>query len=113
MSRFFGRGRHLLAAVLGRTSSYLVGKSPRKRRHRHLARLAVEQFEPRTLLTGPPMADMMAVMNLVPDAAVTDTAVQNGNWTSPSTWKSGQLPANNANVLIPMGLPVPLDALQT
>jgi hypothetical protein len=56
---------------------------------------------------------MTAVMNLVPNSAVTDTAVQNGAWSSPSTWQSGHLPADNANVLVPAGLAVTVDTAET
>src|SRR5262245_12789698 len=89
--------------------SPLARKSHNKRSRPLAVSLRVEQFDPRKLIDG--NAYMMAVMNLVPDAAVTDTAVQNGAWSNPSTWQSGQLPANNANVLIPMGLSVTVDNL--
>jgi hypothetical protein len=108
MRKFVGFVRQ---AFLGRFS-----RSPLRcpgGRQRNRARLAVEQFEPRDLPSGMPMADMTAVMNLVPDAAVTDTAVQSGNWSSPGTWAGGHLPGNNANVLIPMGLSVTVDAVET
>jgi hypothetical protein len=78
---------------------------------RRPVRLALEEFEPRTLLSG--MTDMQAVMNLVPDSAITDTAAVNGNWSSPSTWASGHVPAAKANVDIPMGLTVTVDTAIT
>jgi hypothetical protein len=61
---------------------------------RQAARLVLEEFEPRTLLSG--TSDMTAAMNLVPDSAITDTAAVNGNWSSPSTWARGHVPGANA-----------------
>ena len=36
----------------------------------------------------------------MPDSAVTDRAVQNGNWSDPNTWLNHQVPASGANVWI-------------
>jgi hypothetical protein len=60
-----------------------------------------------------PMGDMNAALALVPNSTVTNTAVQSGSWSSPSTWKGGQVPGANANVLIPIGLAVTVDGVET
>lgn len=50
---------------------------------------------------------------LVPGAAVTHEAVQSGEWDQPSTWQDGVIPTDEANVLIPHGLTVTLDSVET
>jgi hypothetical protein len=59
------------------------------------------------LLTG--LTDMQAVLALVPNAAVTNTAVHSGAWSQASTWLGGHIPAANANVLISTGVTVTLN----
>jgi hypothetical protein len=54
------------------------------------------------------MADMMA---LVPLANVTDTANVSGNWSNPSTWQSGHVPASGANVEVPAGVILTVDGV--
>jgi hypothetical protein len=54
--------------------------------------------------------DMAAVLALVPDAAVTATAAHSGNWSDPATWQNSAVPTAGANVLIPAGATVTLDA---
>src|SRR5689334_177141 len=53
-------------------------------------------------------AEHLEMLELVPDSAVTHTAVRDGYWADKSTWKDGALPANDANVLIPAGTRVML-----
>jgi hypothetical protein len=59
------------------------------------------------------MAEQQAVLDLVPDAGVTATAAQDGNWSNPGTWLGGKLPIAGDNVLIPEGLTVTVDSVQT
>lgn len=54
-------------------------------------------------------AEHMDMLALIPDSAITHTAVQDGSWSEKSTWKDGKLPAADANVLIPKGKTVTLD----
>jgi hypothetical protein len=49
---------------------------------------------------------------LVPDAAVTDTLIHSGNWSTPGNWSSG-VPKDGDNVLIPFGLSVTVDGDET
>jgi hypothetical protein len=51
-----------------------------------------------------------AMLNLVPHATATHTAVKNGSWFDPNTWKGGIVPTNGAKVLIPKGINVNYDA---
>jgi hypothetical protein len=68
--------------------------------------LRCEELEPRVVLSS---SEKTAVLNLVPDAAVTNTAVQSGNWSDPGTWSGGVVPGAGANVLIPKGVTVTVD----
>lgn len=54
-------------------------------------------------------AEHMDLLGLIPDSAITHTAVQDGLWSDKNTWKDGLLPAADANVLIPKGKTVTLD----
>jgi hypothetical protein len=54
-------------------------------------------------------AEHMDLLALVPDAAVSHTAIRDGAWSDKNTWKDGRLPAADANVLIPKGKTVTLD----
>ncbi len=56
----------------------------------------------------PQYYEHMALMNLVSDSDVTDTAVQDGDWSEAQTW-GGDLPAEGARILIPEGLSVRVD----
>jgi hypothetical protein len=58
-------------------------------------------------------AEHMDMLHLVPHAEVTHTAVRDGRWSDPGTWKDGKLPAANANVLVPGGKTVTLDEVLT
>jgi hypothetical protein len=57
------------------------------------------------------MMEPQEALALVPSSAVTDTVVQSGSWSQPSTWQGGHVPGPNANVLIPTGLTVTLDTV--
>lgn len=54
-------------------------------------------------------AEHLESLELVPNAAVTHAAVQDGLWSEKATWKGSVLPEFNANVLIPTGKTVTLD----
>lgn len=47
-----------------------------------------------------------AVLNLVPHQSATHIAVRNGSWLDSQTWRNGQIPDNNARVLIPENIHV-------
>jgi len=42
-------------------------------------------------------------------ALITDTAVQSGDWSNPSTWSTNRVPGNDAKVLIPTKITVTYD----
>src|SRR4051812_39943889 len=77
-----------------------------------------EALETRRLLHSAPhnpamMDEHMAMMALVPDDAVTDAAVRSGAWSDGATWRSGKAPAAEANVLVPAGLTVTVDGVNS
>lgn len=47
-----------------------------------------------------------ALFNLVPHAAATHVAVADGDWFDPATWAGGEVPGDDARVLIPKGVAV-------
>ncbi|ERT07318.1 G8 domain protein [Lyngbya aestuarii BL J] len=51
----------------------------------------------------------MALLDLVPDSKATHVAVNNGSWFDANTWKNGQIPDNQANVVITDGVQVTYD----
>ncbi|MEM6468396.1 MAG: dockerin type I domain-containing protein [Planctomycetota bacterium] len=51
----------------------------------------------------------MAVMNLVPTSAVTNTVVASGNWSDPSVWSGNQLPQDGAAIHIPACMTLNVD----
>ncbi len=61
---------------------------------------------------SPQMREHMAVFDLVKESAVTHTAVQDGDWSDASTW-GGSLPNSEARVLIPAGITVTVDSINT
>src|SRR5687767_14158357 len=80
--------------------------------------VAFETLERRQLLDGLPhpndpvlQNEHLAVMALVPDAAMTHTVVQSGAWSNPATWAGGAVPTADADVLIPVGLSATVDAV--
>ncbi|MCM1981756.1 G8 domain-containing protein [Lyngbya confervoides] len=52
----------------------------------------------------------MGLLNLLPHGAETHRAVNSGSWFHASTWLNGQIPGENARVLIPVGIEVIYDA---
>jgi hypothetical protein len=100
-----------------KSSSALGGRHPADFR----AALSCEALESRLLLSGNMpgggvmgnnpvlMAEHQAMLDLVPYASVTRTAVHSGAWSDPHTWQGGLLPNAGANVLIPMGITVTVD----
>lgn len=52
------------------------------------------------------MAEHMAAMNLAPRGAATHVAIGDGDWFDPSTWSNGEVPGDDARVLIPEGVSV-------
>lgn len=53
------------------------------------------------------MADEhMAAMNLAPRGAATHVAIGNGDWFDPIIWSNGEVPGDDARVLIPDGVTV-------
>jgi hypothetical protein len=54
-------------------------------------------------------AEHTDMLSLVPRSAATHTAVGDGRWSDPATWKDGKLPTADADVLIPKGKTVTVD----
>ncbi|MCF3974606.1 Ig-like domain-containing protein [Paracoccus salsus] len=52
------------------------------------------------------MAGHMAALNLVSRGDATHVAVNHGDWNDPSIWHNGQVPGDDARVLIPEGISV-------
>lgn len=50
-----------------------------------------------------------AAHNLITSGNATHTAIKNGSWFSPSTWKGGRVPGANAKIIIPKGINVTYD----
>jgi hypothetical protein len=55
------------------------------------------------------MAMMEAMLALVPVGEATHVAVNNGSWFDPNTWANGQVPGEDAKVVIPQGIEVIYD----
>ncbi len=51
----------------------------------------------------------MALLDLAPDSKATHIAINQGSWFDANTWKNGQIPNNQANVIIPDGVQVTYD----
>ena len=47
------------------------------------------------------MGGHQTFLDLVPHEAATHVAIKNGHWFNPSTWQNGQVPGDDADVLIP------------
>ncbi|NJK28138.1 MAG: hypothetical protein HC925_06080, partial [Coleofasciculaceae cyanobacterium SM2_3_26] len=54
-------------------------------------------------------AEHMALLDLVPHAAATHRAVNNGSWFDPNTWEGKRIPSAGARVLIPEGISLTYD----
>lgn len=54
-----------------------------------------------------------ALLDLLPIGAETHRAVAPGNWSSPATWRGGLVPGDGALVIIPDGLAVIVDRVDT
>ena len=59
----------------------------------------------------PHSPDHAALENLIAGATPTHTTVKSGAWSDPTTWKNGQVPGNDANVLIAQGTAVTYDQI--
>ncbi|MBU2994045.1 G8 domain-containing protein [Octadecabacter sp. 1_MG-2023] len=57
------------------------------------------------------MAEHMAAMDLTPRDEATHIAVSDGDWFDANTWHNGEVPSDDARVLIPEGLSVNYDDL--
>jgi hypothetical protein len=57
------------------------------------------------------VADHMAAMDLAPRDEATHIAVTDGDWFDTSTWHNGEVPPDDARVLIPEGISVNYDDL--
>lgn len=51
----------------------------------------------------------LALFELIRYADITHMAVASGDWSSPATWSGGQVPGDDARVLIPLGVEVSVD----
>ncbi len=56
-------------------------------------------------------SEHLALLDLVPHNAATHVAVKNGSWFDATTWANGQVPGNDARVLIPEGMTVDYDGI--
>jgi hypothetical protein len=54
-------------------------------------------------------AEHMALLDLIRPEDATHTAVHDGAWSEPRTWKDGRLPGRGAVVLVPEGMAVTMD----
>src|SRR5262249_24205353 len=52
----------------------------------------------------------MDMLQLVAADDVTHTAIRDGRWSDPATWKEGKTPTANANALVPLGKTVTVDS---
>jgi hypothetical protein len=110
----------ILTQVLDQIRSLVPARrsTRRQRPASRLISLTCDPLEARLLLDGTGMMNpvlqgqMMDVMNLVPDSAVTDMAVTNGGWNDARTWSHG-VPTLNDNVLIPTNVTVTVASVQT
>ncbi len=55
----------------------------------------------------------LALLDLVPHAQATHKAIRNGSWFDPNTWEGGQIPEDDAKVLIPTRLHISYDQEST
>jgi hypothetical protein len=96
--------RLLPLGVLLALGSVLLAAEPPPGRHDH------DADEPPAHPHDPVLqAEHTDMLSLVPRSAATHTAVTDGRWSDPTTWKEGKLPAADADVLIPKGKTVLVD----
>ena len=98
-----GHGRHDAAAT-----NLDVDPTGGTEGHAHSTSNLIDTSLPHTM-TPAMQAQHAALMNLVPAAAATHVAVNNGSWFDPHTWAGGQVPGAHAKVLIPQGVTVEYD----
>jgi hypothetical protein len=100
------RRRWLLRpGILLAIGGILAAVDPAQGRHDHDADEAAAHPHDPVL-----QAEHTDMLSLVPRAAATHTAEADGRWSDPAVWKDGKLPTTNADVLIPTGKTVTLDA---
>jgi hypothetical protein len=83
---------------------FLTAAEPSKGHHDHPASEPIAHPHDPVL-----QAEHMDLLALVPPSDATHTAVRDGRWSDPATWKDRKLPTADANVLIPKGKTVTLD----
>jgi hypothetical protein len=94
----------LTLAILLTAGSMLVAADPPQHPHDHDADEPIAHPHDPVL-----QAEHMDLLSLVPRAAATHTAVGDGRWSDPATWKDGKLPTADADVFIPKGKTVTVD----
>lgn len=57
------------------------------------------------------IAEAEMLLGLIPRSTATHIAVRDGNWFDPTTWSNGQIPGDNATVLIPPTIAVNYDGV--
>src|SRR5262249_8643350 len=57
------------------------------------------------------LKEHLALMQLVRYDQVTSYAIRSGNWSDPTIWHGGVVPASGARVLIPVGVEVNVDGM--
>ncbi len=55
----------------------------------------------------------LAMLAIVPESSATSVVANSGNWSNPSTWNGGTLPASGARILIPAGKSLTVDNVLT
>ncbi len=58
---------------------------------------------------SPMLGEHMAALALVPTAEATHIAIGNGDWSDPNNWYNGEIPGDNAKVVIPDGVTMTYD----
>ncbi len=117
-----------LSRNLRRTQSSSNLSSDKRKRGRSAVQSAIELMENRLLMSSGPVIRtwvnpytgqtvtsscyMCQYLDpMMPDSAATNVAVKSGNWSDPSTWQNGAVPAANADVLIPAGITETVDGV--
>ena len=72
-----------------------------------------EASDAAAMASGMMMADMQAVLNLVPFESATSIAILGGAWNDPNTWLGQTIPGPGANVWIMPGRTVTIDSVLT